>query len=196
MFGVKAAGGEFDGGMSGLFLEGHRVVEGGEILHLGLAGFIIVEDVIRGGGRIGGGIAVNCIISNNWAVSSGGGLYLGIANHCIISGNDSPQGGGVYMCTVYDSLLTGNGNTNSIGGTAAGAAYAGQIYNSTICGNFSTTLGAVNATTLANCIVYYNSNGAYADCFGCRMTNSCVTPAMRLTLSPSEAAISPRELIL
>lgn len=139
-----------------------------------------------GGGAYLGASSVlaDCIVAGNIAlgVGSGGGVYGGVAGppkpmvvHCLISNNIAASGGGVASCIVYDSLFTGNGSTNVVGGTSGGAAYSSTLYNCTLTGNFSRGLGAADGCTLNNSIIYYNSNGPYADCYMCLLTNCCTT---------------------
>ncbi len=122
-------------------------------------------------------LLVNCVLSGNTALSggSGGGAYGSTLVNCIITNNNAANGGGVGNCTVYDSLLTGNGSTNVVSGASGGAAYISTLYNCTLTGNFSRGLGAANGCTLINSIIYYNVNGIYADCYMCRLTNCCTT---------------------
>jgi hypothetical protein len=153
----------------------------------------------------GGGVVMesscwvsNCIIVNNGAQNQGGGCYSGNGSpiidswisgntaltgggvygagfapvvNCIVTNNSAPNGSGVANCNVYDSLLTGNGQTAHSGS----AAYFSTLVNCTVAGNYSIGFGAANGCRLANSIVYYNSNGAYADCYQCNLTNSCTT---------------------
>jgi hypothetical protein len=135
-------------------------------------------------GTYGGGACactlVNCTVTSNTA-ASGGGVYgatpfgASVVTNCTIAGNSaSSSGGGVYGCTLYNSLLAGNGNTSSVSG---GAAYGGVLNNCTIIGNASHLLGAADGSTLANSIIYYNNAGSYADCYQCTLTNCC-TPSL------------------
>jgi hypothetical protein len=153
----------------------------------------------------GGGVVMesscwvsNCIIVNNAAQNQGGGCYSGNGSpiidswisgnsaltgggvygagfapvvNCIVTNNSAPNGSGVADCNVYDSLLTGNGQNFHNGS----AAYFSTLVNCTVAGNYSIGFGAANGCKLANSIVYYNSNGAYADCYQCNLTNSCTT---------------------
>jgi hypothetical protein len=140
----------------------------------------------------------NCIIVNNAAATEGGGCYSGNGSPIInswIAGNTAPTGGGFYgvssapvvncivtnnsagngsgvaLCSVYDSLLTGNGQNLHNGS----AAYISTLVNCTVAGNSSIGLGAANGCTLVNSIIYDNHNAAYADCYQCYLTNSCTT---------------------
>ena len=118
---------------------------------------------------------VNCVICGNTTVyggSIGGGVRGCILNNCVVSNNFAVNGGGVYGCTVNNSLLVGNGSTNS---TSGGAANSSTLNNCTIVGNFSFGLGAADNCNLTNSIIYYNNNGNYADCYQCRLANSCTT---------------------
>ena len=117
---------------------------------------VISNCVITGNASAGNGagsesinnsLLVNCVLSGNIAMSggAGGGAYGSTLVNCIVSNNYAPNGGGVVNCTVYDSLLTGNGSTNSgVTGTSGGAAYSSTLYNCTLAGNFSRTLGAAD----------------------------------------------------
>jgi hypothetical protein len=147
---------------------------------------VISNCVITGNASAGNGagsesannsLLVNCVLSGNLAMNggSGGGAYGNTLVNCIVSNNVAANGGGVTGCTVFDSLLTGNGSTNSVSGTLGGAAYSSTLYNCTLAGNFSRGFGAADGCTLNNSIIYYNANGIYADCYMCRLTNSCTT---------------------
>ena len=130
-----------------------------------------------GSESVNGSLLVNCILSGNIAMNggSGGGAYGNTLINCIITNNNAANGGGVGNCTVFDSLLTGNGSSNNVSGTSGGAAYISTLNNCTLAGNFSQGLGAANGCTLNNSIIYYNVNGFYADCYMCRLTNCCTT---------------------
>jgi hypothetical protein len=146
---------------------------------------VISNCVITGNASAGNGagsesinnsLLVNCVLSGNVAMSggAGGGAYGSTLVNCIVSNNYAPYGGGVGKCTVYDSLLTGNGKFNGFGSTAGGGAYLSTLYNCTLAGNFAGG-AAANGCTLINSIIYYNVNGGYADCYMCRLTNCCTT---------------------
>jgi hypothetical protein len=143
----------------------------------------------EGGGTytINGSTVINCIISGNVALEggSGGGVYGNTVFNCVISNNVAANGGGVANCTVNNSLLTGNGNTNSVGGTSGGAAYFSTLNNCTLVGNFSRGLGAADGCTLRNSIIYYNVNGSYADCYQCQLANCCTTLGLGTVSLPS-----------
>ncbi|MGA2683834.1 MAG: choice-of-anchor Q domain-containing protein [Verrucomicrobiota bacterium] len=147
---------------------------------------VISNCVITGNASAGNGagsesfnnsLLVNCVLSGNIAMSggSGGGAYGSTLVNCIVSNNVAANGGGIGNCTVYDSLLTGNGSTNNVTGSDGGAAYLSTLYNCTLAGNFSRILGAADDCNLNNSIIYYNVNGIYADCYMCRLTNCCTT---------------------
>jgi len=132
---------------------------------------VISNCVITGNASAGNGagsesfnnsLLVNCVLSGNIAMSggAGGGAFGSTLVNCIVSNNYALYGGGVGNCTVYDSLLTGNGSTNSgVNGTSGGAAYSSTLYNCTLAGNFSRTLGAAEACALINSIIYDNVKG-------------------------------------
>ncbi len=122
----------------------------------------------------GGGASMatlnNCIISSNSA-SFGGGADSCTLNYCTVTGNLAVNGGGGSSCAFNNCLITGNGRTNY---TSGGGAYLSTLTNCTVVGN-SGGLGAADGCTLNNCIIYYNTNGIYADCYQCNLTNCCTT---------------------
>jgi hypothetical protein len=151
-----------------------------------------------GGAYIGAGsVANNCIFSGNVVMNgTGGGAYGGGAgtlrgtlSGCIIISNIAGDGSGVGNCIVDNSLLTENGYATNSAQYGGSAAYLSTLDNCTIAGNFSGGLGAANGCTLNNSIIYYNVNGLYADCYQCRLTNSC-TPLGNGNSSTPNGSIS------
>ena len=146
-----------------------------------LSGCTLTNGLATGVAAEGGGVFVepgatvtNCVIVGNDAVSGGGGCY---GNHdsnpgnptvinCVIKQNYGPFGSAVNGCLVYNCLLTGN--------SGGSAAYRGTFYNCTISGNDANAQGGANSSTLVNSIIYGNTNGVYADCEQCVLTN-CLT---------------------
>jgi len=146
-----------------------------------LSGFTLTNGLATGVAAEGGGVFVepgatvtNCVIVGNFGQAYGGGCW---GNHdsnpgnptvinCVIKQNYSPFGSGVYGCQVYNCLLTGN-----YGGSTA---YGGTLYNCTISGNDANGQGGANSSTLVNSIIYGNTNGVYANCEQCILTN-CLT---------------------
>jgi len=117
------------------------------------------------------GMVTNCVIVGNAAENEGGGCWSdqnAIMTSCIISNNIAPNSSGIYGCSVYNSLIVGNGNTNS-----GSAAVFGTYYNCTISGNASSGLGAAQGCKLINSIICFNTNGLSSDCYQCQLTNCC-----------------------
>jgi len=135
-----------------------------------------------------GPLLVNCMIASNTATyegGNGGGVYGCIISNCVVKNNYAASGGGQANGTAYNCLFTGNGSTNSSGGTSGGAAYLSTLVNCTVVGNFSHGLGALDGCTATNSIIYYNFNGTYADCYQCQLACSC-TP-----LGPGTSSLPP-----
>ena len=92
-------------------------------------------------------ILANCLILSNAAFQNGGGVYQGTLNNCFISGNSANMtGGGSYRATLSSCTVVSNG--------IFGAA-------------------AVTASSLTNCIIYYNSGGNSS---GSTFSYCCTTP--------------------
>jgi PKD repeat protein len=112
-----------------------------------------------GGGGAAGSVLENCFVIDNVAGADGGGAAYSILNNCCIAGNVALGGGGGgvdWFCILSNCTLTAN------------SGFPG---------------GAI-ASTLYNCIVYYNTlvsgNGqdlaSHANFGGCELYNCCTTP--------------------
>jgi hypothetical protein len=111
------------------------------------------------GGAANGGTLNRCVLINNSA-AKGGGATQATLNHCTLIGNSAGEGGGVSMCALNNCLLTGNSAANG------GGACCSWLNNCTLTGNWANYGGGAGyATTLRNCIVYYNGlkNSAAGD---------------------------------
>ncbi|HSY19629.1 MAG TPA: choice-of-anchor Q domain-containing protein [Candidatus Acidoferrales bacterium] len=136
---------------------------------------------LAGGGGDYGSALVNCVIQTNISPSYGGGTYFSVLTNCVVSGNSAPNGSGMADGSAYNCLFTGNTNSS--------AAYLATLYNCTLTGNFSPGLGTADGCTLINSILFYNTNGSYADCYQCKLTNCC-TPLGNGNPSLSNNSIS------
>ncbi|HEY3761045.1 MAG TPA: choice-of-anchor Q domain-containing protein [Verrucomicrobiae bacterium] len=162
-----------------------------------LSGFTLTNGEGGNAAAEGGGVFVepgatvtNCVMVGNYGQAGGGGCW---GNHdsnpgnctvinCVIKQNYGPYGSGVDGCLVYNCLLTGNNNGS--------AAYGGTLYNCTIVGNNDNgpnSIGGANSSTLVNCIIYNNTNGVYADCYQCVLTNCCTTVGPGNTSLPNNS---------
>jgi hypothetical protein len=125
-----------------------------------LSGFTLTNGATRssgdqftersGGGVLGGGLE-DCILTGNSAAWHGGGAYHCGLDRCILTGNSAAEGGGASGASLNNCVLTAN--------TAAsgGGVCCSTLNNCTLTGNSAFGGGgAAYATTLNNCIVYYN----------------------------------------
>lgn len=129
------------------------------------------------------------------SVAGGGGVYCesasAIVSNCIVIGNAGGYGGGVYGGTVKDSGLIANQSSGYGGGAysvtllncwvtrnravwGCGGVVIGTVVNCTITDNFPS---GVDACTVSNSIVYYNTPQNYAASFWENTISfSCTTP--------------------
>ncbi|MBX7102691.1 MAG: right-handed parallel beta-helix repeat-containing protein [Gemmataceae bacterium] len=158
--------------ISGMTLTNGSLTTSGGGIRMGLAGSSLT--------------VTDCIISNNFggtgAGGSGGGIYMAgnsslTMTNTTVSGNTGRRGGGVYFfdsgsLVVNNSSITGNtqtGSTNGGGGIYFyGYINAGgfSIRNSTISGNFASSVGAgiqfrglVGTVEIQNSTITNNSAG-------------------------------------
>ncbi|HEY3761042.1 MAG TPA: choice-of-anchor Q domain-containing protein [Verrucomicrobiae bacterium] len=147
-----------------------------------VSGFTLTNGATQSSEGQGGGAflqpnatVTNCVIVGNAAEDQGGGCDsykqgIPLVVNCVIKNNFAPTGSGVSECVVHNSLVAGNGTTNS-----GSPVYFSTLYNCTISGNSSQGLGAAQGSTLVNSIIYGNTNGNYPDCYQCLLTNCCTT---------------------
>ena len=156
--------------VSGLTLSGFTLTNGATSFDYG--GGLYCTD---SGGTV---VVSNCVITGNSARLDGGGVYHGIFNSCVFSGNTSygSLGGGAAIYAGLNNCLLVS-NTAAVFG---GGTYNGVINNCTFAGNYAgTSGGGAYASTLQNCILYYNNAGGSAATNGADacfvlLTNCCV----------------------
>lgn len=160
-------------------------------------------------------VCYGCVISNNAATSKYGAAHSGIYQKCHIIGNQAPSYGGIINAKVYDSRIELNlTRSGAQGGGAYGSTvsncvvYANYsvnvnehcyacgvssctVYDSEICGNFSTATGQTSTggnafgcaggaylSTLYNCFVHDNYTSTFgggvrdSTCYGCVISNN------------------------
>ena len=108
------------------------------------------------GGGLAGGIAINCVFTNNNA-GSGGGMDNGSAINCLFAGNTASHGGGMEG-KAFNCLFTGN-----TAGVMGGGMANGFAVNSVFTGNTADLNGGgVSDVVLLHCsVVNNNSYGNY-----------------------------------
>ena len=153
-----------------------------------------------------GGIARDCVITNNTGSTYGGGLSVGrgcVASNCWVSGNSASYGGGAYLNSngmLLDSVVISNNvafflqggtirNCLVAGNNAGTWIYSGGMLQScTIVGNgYGVTVGTGSGSAITgiveNCILYGNgSSGVNYSSYGngannaLVFTNTCTLP--------------------
>ena len=124
---------------------------------------LLVNNTAYDGGGAYSGILTNCTLAFNSASAYGGGANSSTLNNCVVTNN---IGSGTHNCTLNNCLLAGN--------TGYGASMS-KPNNCTIVGNGDA--GAVECTSLNNCIIYYNNllvGSIWGDVYQSGMTNCCV----------------------
>jgi hypothetical protein len=161
-----------------------------------LSGFTLAYGCSRNGGGAFGGTLNNCTLTGNTTHCGftlgydayGGGASGCTLNNCTLTGNSvvasgRAVGGGAIHCTLNNCTLTGNSAENpfllsSSEGFGAGVAYC-MLNNCTLSENsIRPNIGHVfgngaYASTLNNCIVYFNYGQNY---YSCTLNYSCTTP--------------------
>lgn len=150
---TSAAGGAFSGTLTNCTLTGNNAPTGGGAQY---------------------GTLTRCTLSENSA-SIGGGISGGSLSSCTIRSNTAAtRGGGVNGCWVANSILIGNATAGDGGG-----AHGSELINCTVVGNTAQTNGGGTAFAggVNNCIVYFNTAAANANCDPAATVNySCTTP--------------------
>ena len=162
-------------------------------------------NVGNGGGACNSTLA-NCILTGNSAGHLGGAAYGSTVNYCTLTDNGAVIGGAAHTCVLRNSLLANNSGV-AYGGGAYGSSltncvvisntvscsYCGfsagiggganscSLDNCTIVGNYANWYagGVDSASSVNNCIVYYNTSASSADAnyqSGMALNYSCTTP--------------------
>jgi hypothetical protein len=131
-------------------LSGNAAWRGGGANGGTLNGCILSGNSAWWGGGANGGTLNHCILTGNTA-AHGGGATQAALHYCTLTGNSAGEGGGASMCHLCNCVLTGNSAANG------GGACCGTLNNCTLAANSADYGGGAGyATTLRNCIVYYN----------------------------------------
>jgi Right handed beta helix region len=193
--------------LSGFTLEnGATKSDSGAGIYCDSSNAVIFDCVITGNSARfdGGGIyfqstnelVTNCIITDNSAGSSGGGVYSGYGStgtysDCVISSNTaSGGGGGVFLGpnSIMDNCVINGNSSQGAGGGIYCEYVPSALINCTIVGNHSSSSGGgggvygiPNAISLTNCIIYYNTEGAFSSAgtniaIITNVYNCCTTP--------------------
>lgn len=163
-----------------------------------LVGFTLTNGRANYGGGVYGGTLVNCSLSNCHATLEGGGAYGGTLVNCTLTGNSSYlDGGGARGSSLSDCTLTGNSTMYGVGGGAAygtlvncrlvgnavtygagGGAGRCTLSNCTVTLNTGTYGAGVAVSTLVNCIVWANTQGAATNNYSstCSLAYTCTAP--------------------
>ena len=192
------------GGAGGTLIDGQGVVRCAALgrtssdTNTVLVGFTLANGRANYGGGTYGGTLVNCSLSSCYATLEGGGAYGGTLVNCTIAGNSSYlDGGGARGSSLSDCTLSGNSTTYGVGGGAAygtlvncrltgnsvaygagGGAGRCTLSNCTVTRNTGTYGAGVAASTLVNCIVWANTQGAATNNYysSCSFAYTCTAP--------------------
>ncbi|PWU22026.1 MAG: hypothetical protein C5B50_00265 [Verrucomicrobia bacterium] len=114
----------------------------------------------NGGGGAAGGTFVNCTFTNNSTAANGGAVLNADLYGCVLVNNSAPvfgsYGGGAENCTLDHCFFTGN--TASIGG---GGADNSTVFHSSFGANSAGTVGGALANSSASYSSFTN-NSAWA----------------------------------
>jgi parallel beta-helix repeat protein len=110
------------------------------------------ESQQNGGGCMGVGTLINCILINNSASRDGGGADGGTLHDCVLTGNSAVAGGGASGGTLYGCTLIGNSATYFGGG-----ADGGTLLDCVLTGNSAIAGGGARNAALYHCTLSTNS---------------------------------------
>ncbi len=114
------------------------------------------------GGGLYGGVARNCVIANNTAITNGGGAYAADLADCAVEYNTAGEnGGGAWGCVIRRGRLYKN-TADGLGG----GAYFTFVYDGRIESNAAGDGGGAAGCRLWNCLVYANRAGNGGGLFG------------------------------
>ena len=161
---------------------------------------LVVGNFAKSGGGIYIGDFARCVVTGNTASNStggfGGGAYKATLEDCVLSSNRVfDSGGGASDCTLKRCTLVDNWANHHAGGSAYGTQYNCVVYNNTAewsgGGSYGGLLihstlvsnravlgggGAAIASTLSNCIAYYNTAAVSNNYYASELSYSCATP--------------------
>lgn len=107
-----------------------------------------------GGGGSYGGVASDCLFSNNWSDGAGGGSLNTVVSNSVITENFTRlTGAGASKCTLINCLIYRNYSQNDGGGL-----YNSTAFFCTIVSNMAGWMGGGTAYRMnaTNCVIHYN----------------------------------------
>ncbi|KPK75116.1 MAG: hypothetical protein AMJ79_12490, partial [Phycisphaerae bacterium SM23_30] len=108
---------------------------------------------------------INCIFTNNRAISNGGGLYGGAISNCTINGNQAEvNGGGICGGIISNCTITNNRADGDGGGISGGIISNCTITNNRADGNGGGVLGGtISDCTVSGNVAGFDGGGIYGE---------------------------------